>query len=127
MRWGEGETGKRESGRGGEGRRGRGVLNVSVVSPGPERRVSDSRTMAAGSIQKHSCCRCTSASVYSHQPARAHTHTQTQFIQLMYIQLPTAVCPGTRREPWVRVCGSAAMWMAVTQQLLLQSCGKWPI
>lgn len=32
------------------------VVNVSCVSPGPVRRVSDSRTMSAGSIQKHSCC-----------------------------------------------------------------------
>lgn len=34
---------------------GEGLVNVSGVSPGPERRVSDRRTMAAGSIQKHSC------------------------------------------------------------------------
>lgn len=45
-------------------RQGGGLVNVSVVSPGPERRVSDSRTMATGSIQKHSCCECTSGSVY---------------------------------------------------------------
>lgn len=40
----------------GEGEQGEGTLvNVSGVSPGPERRVSDRRTMAAGSIQMNSC------------------------------------------------------------------------
>lgn len=43
---------------------GGGLVNVSGVSPGPERRVSDRRTMAAGSIQKHSCCECTPGSVF---------------------------------------------------------------
>jgi len=65
--------------------RGGGVLvNVSGVSPGPERRVSDSRTMAAGTIEKHSCCECTLGSVsrlaisqhmYSHSLTHMHTHT----------------------------------------------------
>lgn len=43
---------------------GGGLVNVSVVSPGPERRVSDRGTMAAGSIQKHSCCEGTSGSIH---------------------------------------------------------------
>lgn len=47
------------------------MVNVSGVSPGPERRVSDRRTMAAGSIQKHSCCDRMPGSVFcfNHQAA----------------------------------------------------------
>ncbi len=41
-----------------------GLVNVSGVSPGPERRVSDRRTMAPGSIQKHNCYECMPGSVF---------------------------------------------------------------
>lgn len=57
-------VGEEQWGEGGAGRRGASVVNVNGVSPGPERRVSDRRTMATGSIQKHSCCECMSGSVY---------------------------------------------------------------
>lgn len=65
---------------------GGGLVNVSSVSPGPERRVSDSRTMAAGSIQKHSCYECMPGPVFClaingplvkaelNTCARTHTH-----------------------------------------------------
>lgn len=53
----------------------KGVVNVSSVSPGPVRRVSDSGTMAAGSIQKHSCCECMHGFVFpAHGKLQLRTH-----------------------------------------------------
>lgn len=62
-----------------EGGRG-GLVNVSGVSPGPERRGSDRRTMAAaGTIQKHTAAvnACLDLSpAYSPQPALVKAQLQ---------------------------------------------------
>lgn len=61
---------------------GGSLVNVSPVSPGPERRAGDRRTMATGSIQKHGSCERTPGSVCCSASAckggHGHTLSHTQ-------------------------------------------------
>lgn len=73
-------------GGGGEGSRrsrheGGSLVNVSPVSPGPQRRAADRRTMATGSIQEHGSCERAPGSVCCSAGAckdgREHTLSHT--------------------------------------------------